>query len=46
VNKLARLLRCPERYVVHRPMLSAVMARDAWATAIDRYDRELTALTR
>jgi glycosyltransferase involved in cell wall biosynthesis len=45
VNKLARLLRHPERYVVHRTVLSSMMARFAWSSVVDRYDRELAALT-
>jgi glycosyltransferase involved in cell wall biosynthesis len=44
VNKLALMLRHPDRYRVHRPVLSAMMARHAWESVVDCYDRELTLL--
>ena len=45
VAKLADMLRRPERYTVHRPVLADMMARHAWSSVIDRYDRELELLT-
>ncbi len=45
VVKLADMLRHPERYTVHRPVLADMMARHAWSSVIDRYDRELELLT-
>jgi glycosyltransferase involved in cell wall biosynthesis len=45
VDKLAGMLRHPERYIVHRPVLADMMARYAWPSVIDRYDRELEMLT-
>ncbi|WP_319404918.1 DUF3524 domain-containing protein [uncultured Desulfosarcina sp.] len=45
VGKLADMLRNPQRYVAHRPVLSDMMARYAWPAVIDRYDRELELLT-
>jgi len=44
VGKLADMLRSPQRYAGHRPVLSDMMARYAWSTVIDRYDRELELL--
>ena len=45
VNKLARMLRHPERYAVLRQVLADKMARYAWPSVIDRYDRELESMT-
>ena len=45
VGKLAGMLRHPERYTVHRPVLADMMARYAWSSVIDRYDQELELLT-
>jgi hypothetical protein len=45
VGKLADMLRYPQRYIGHRPVLSDMMARYAWSAVIDRYDRELELLT-
>ncbi len=45
VVKLADMLRYPERYTLHRPVLADMMARHAWSYVIDRYDRELELLT-
>ena len=45
VDKLAGMLRHPERYTGHRPVLANIMARHAWSSVIDRYDRELELLT-
>jgi hypothetical protein len=45
VDKLAGMLRHPERYTVHRPVLADMMARHAWSSVIDRYDRELELMT-
>ncbi len=41
---LAHMLRDPQRYTVHRPVLADMMARHAWPSVIDRYDRELELL--
>ena len=45
VEKLAMMLLHPDRFVGHRPVLSDMMARHAWSSVIDRYDRELELLT-
>lgn len=45
VAKLADMLRHPGRYTVHRPVLADMMARHAWPSVVDRYDRELELLT-
>ena len=45
VGKLAGMLRHPERYTVHRPVLADMMARYAWSSVIDSYDHELESLT-
>lgn len=45
VEKLALMLRHPDRYLRHRPVLMEMMARHAWASVADRYDRELDLLT-
>jgi glycosyltransferase involved in cell wall biosynthesis len=45
VDKLADMLRHPERFSAHRPVLADMMARHAWPCVIDRYDRELASLT-
>lgn len=44
VNKLATLLRHPQRFVCHRPVLASMMARHAWPVRAERYDRELELL--
>lgn len=44
VKKLAAMLRTPERYVRHRPVLASMMARHAWSVMAKRYDRELESL--
>ena len=44
VDKLTALLRHPERYVHHRPVLADMMARHAWTRVVERYDRELERL--
>jgi glycosyltransferase involved in cell wall biosynthesis len=44
VDKLAMMLRHPDRFVVHRPVLADMMARHAWAAVVGRYDRELALL--
>jgi glycosyltransferase involved in cell wall biosynthesis len=44
VKKLATLLRHPERFVCHRPVLANMMARHAWSEVAGRYDRELELL--
>ena len=41
VDRLAAILRRPDRYLHHRPVLSAMMARHAWPAVIGRFDREL-----
>ena len=46
VNKLATLLRHPQRFACHRPVLAGMMARHAWPVMVDRYDRELERLSR
>ena len=46
VKKLATLLRYPERFVCHRPVLAAMMARHAWSAVVGHYDRELASLAR
>lgn len=43
-GRLAAILARPDRYLHHRPVLSAMMARHAWPAVIDRYDRELDQL--
>ena len=43
-SKLASMLRHPEHFSHHRPVLADMMARHAWAAVIDRYDRELNLL--
>ncbi len=45
VQKLAMMLLHPDRFVAQRPVLSDMMARHAWASVIDRYDRELELLS-
>ncbi len=45
VDKLAEMLLDPDRFARHRQVLSDMMARHAWASVIDRYDRELDLLT-
>ena len=45
VDKLAGMLRHPERYTAYRPVLADMMARYAWSSVIDRYDRELELMT-
>jgi hypothetical protein len=44
VRKLAALLRDPDRFVCHRPVLSSMMARHAWSEMAVCYDRELELL--
>ncbi|MBC2742056.1 MAG: DUF3524 domain-containing protein [Desulfosarcina sp.] len=44
VHKLAGMLRHPDRFSGHRPVLSDMMARHAWSAVIDRYDQELELL--
>ncbi|MGD9309864.1 MAG: hypothetical protein PVG51_12025, partial [Desulfosarcina sp.] len=44
VKKLAAMLRRPERFIHHRPVLADMMARHAWASVIERYDDELDSL--
>ena len=44
VRKLAAMLRQPSHFSVHRPVLAQMMARNAWTSVIDRYDRELDML--
>jgi glycosyltransferase involved in cell wall biosynthesis len=44
VEKLAAILRHPDRFTGDRAVLSAMMARHAWPVAVDRYDRELESL--
>ncbi|MGA6924140.1 MAG: DUF3524 domain-containing protein [Desulfosarcina sp.] len=44
VEKLALMLRHPDCYLPHRPVLMEMMARHAWASVADRYDRELELL--
>ena len=44
IARLAGMLTHPERYLHHRPVLSAMMARHAWPATIHRYDRELERL--
>lgn len=44
VHKLAMLLLHPENYATHRPVLAEMMARHAWGSVIERYDRELDLL--
>ncbi len=44
VDKLAVMLRHPDRFYRHRPVLSDMMARYAWSSVVDRYDRELELL--
>jgi glycosyltransferase involved in cell wall biosynthesis len=43
-TRLTAMLRHPERYLHHRAVLAAMMARHAWPAVIDRYDRELEKL--
>ncbi|HSO19501.1 MAG TPA: DUF3524 domain-containing protein [Desulfosarcina sp.] len=43
-QKLADMLLHPERFTGHRLVLSAMMARHAWPSVVERYDRELEAL--
>jgi len=43
-SRLASMLRHPERFIHHRPVLADIMACHAWASVIDRYDRELEML--
>jgi len=45
-SRLAQMLSHPERFVQHRPVLADMMARYAWASVIDRYDRELEDLSK
>ncbi len=45
VDRLATMLVHPERFVLHRPVLADMMARHAWASVVDRYDRELERMT-
>ncbi len=45
-QKLADLLRQPQRFVGHRPVLAEMMARYAWEAVIGRYDNELDRLVR
>lgn len=45
VNKLARMLRHPDHFSRYRPVLSDMMARHAWPSVIDRFDRELELLS-
>jgi glycosyltransferase involved in cell wall biosynthesis len=46
VDKLTTLLLQPHRFSDHRPVLSDMMARHAWSSVVDRYDRELELLAR
>ena len=43
-SRMAVMMRHPERFVHHRPVLADMMARHAWVSVIDRYDRELEML--
>ena len=43
-DQLAGMLRHPDRFYGHRPVLSDMMARYAWSSVIDQYDRELDSL--
>ena len=45
VRKLAGMLRHPDHFSRHRPVLSDMMARHAWTSVVDRYDRELELLS-
>jgi glycosyltransferase involved in cell wall biosynthesis len=45
VGKLAAILRAPHRFAGTRTVLSSMMARHAWSSMVDRYDRELDSLT-
>lgn len=45
VEKLADILRHPERFAAERKVLSGIMARHAWTSVVDRYDRELDLLS-
>lgn len=45
VEKLALILRYPDRFAGDRVVLSEMMDRHAWPSVIDRYDRELEIVT-
>jgi glycosyltransferase involved in cell wall biosynthesis len=45
VEKLALILRYPDRFAGDRAVLSEMMDRHAWPSVIDRYDRELEMVT-
>ena len=45
VRKLAGMLRHPDHFSRLRPVLSDMMARHAWTSVVDRYDRELELLS-
>ncbi len=44
VEKLSRILSYPDRYRIHRTVLSDMMARHAWENRIQEYDHVLTCL--
>ena len=46
VQKLATLLRDPQQFVCHRPVLAGMMARHAWSDVAVCYDRELALLAK
>ncbi|BBO71994.1 glycosyl transferase family 1 [Desulfosarcina alkanivorans] len=45
VEKLAEILRHPGRFAGDRKVLSGMMARHAWPSVVERYDRELDLLS-
>ena len=45
-SRLALMLRNPDRFVHHRRVIGDMMARHAWASVIDHYDRELEDLSK
>jgi glycosyltransferase involved in cell wall biosynthesis len=45
-SKLAAMLRRPDRFVHHRPVLAEMMARHDWRLVVDGYDGELEELAK